>query len=55
MCSRDANVDRILRDLSSNEIVALYFGPTLLMSLPLHAADAVEKLRECTSNGGAAS
>lgn len=50
-----SNVDRILRDLSSNETVSLFLGPTLMMGLPLNAAGAVEKLRECTLKGAASS
>jgi hypothetical protein len=45
------DIDRVLRDLSANEIISLNLGPTLMMALPLNAADAVEKLRECTLTG----
>jgi hypothetical protein len=44
-----ADVERILGDISSSEIVSLFLGPTLMMGLPLNAAGAVEKLRECSS------
>ena len=45
------DTDRILGDLSSNEIVSLFLGPTLVMGLPLNASGAVEKLRECVRKG----
>ena len=48
------NVDRLLADLSSSEIVSLSLGPTLMMALPLAAADAVQKLRECAAKGNRA-
>ena len=41
----------MLNDLASNEILALFFGPTMITSLPLNATDAVAKLRECAMNG----
>ena len=41
--------DRFLGDLASSEIISLWFGPALMMSLPLDASDAVTKLRECSS------
>jgi hypothetical protein len=43
------NVERMLADLSSSNIVSLSAGPILMMSLPLDAADAVLKLRECAA------
>ena len=45
------DIDRILRDLSASEIISLNLGPTLMMALPLNAADAIKKLRECTTAG----
>jgi hypothetical protein len=45
------NVERMLTDLSSSKIVSLSLGPILMMSLPLDAADAVRKLRECAAQG----
>ncbi|GAO39544.1 hypothetical protein SCH01S_33_00310 [Sphingomonas changbaiensis NBRC 104936] len=41
--------DRFLRDLASSDTIGLWFGPTLMMGLPLGASDAVAKLRECSS------
>lgn len=49
---RPKDVEGILRDLSANEMVSLFLGPTVMMGLPLDAAVAVETLRECTSNAG---
>lgn len=43
-----ADVQRILRDLAGNEILSLFFGPTVMTGLPLDASGAVEKLRECS-------
>lgn len=45
---------RILRDLATNESIGLFLGPVLMTNLPLDASDAVEKLRECSLNGGRA-
>jgi hypothetical protein len=45
---------RVLRALASNESIGLFLGPVLMTSLPLDASDAVEKLRECSLNGGRA-
>ena len=42
--------DRFLRDVASSDTVGLWFGPSLMMGLPLSASDAVTKLRECSSN-----
>jgi hypothetical protein len=44
--------DRFLRDIASSDTISLWFGPTLMMSLPLTASDAVSKLRECSSRTG---
>ena len=44
-----ADSDRFLRDLASHDTIGLWFGPTLMAALPLHASDAVAKLRECSS------
>jgi hypothetical protein len=41
----------MLDDLATNEIVAIFFGPTMITSLPLNATEAVAKLRECATNG----
>lgn len=41
--------ERILRDLASEPAMVLFFGPTLMTSLPLDASEAVTKLRECSS------
>ena len=41
--------DRFLRDIASSDTIGLWFGPTLMMGLPLSASDAVTKLRECSS------
>jgi hypothetical protein len=41
--------DRFLSDVASSDTVGLWFGPTLMMGLPLVAADAVARLRECSS------
>jgi len=41
--------ERILRDFASSSTFALWLGPTLIMSLPLVAKEAVAKLRECSS------
>lgn len=43
---------RVLDALAANENIGLFLGPTLITSLPLDAADAVEKLRECSLNSG---
>ena len=40
----------MLHDLASNDIVALFVGPTMITSLPLNATEAVAKLRECATN-----
>ena len=45
---------RVLHDLAANEHIGLFLGPTLLTSIPLDASEAIEKLRECSSNGGRA-
>jgi hypothetical protein len=45
---------RILRDLAANDSIGLFLGPALITNLPLDAFDAVEKLRECSLNGGRA-
>lgn len=44
----------ILHDLATNEHIGLLLGPTLLTSIPLDASEAIEKLRECSINGGQA-
>lgn len=44
-----ADVQRILRDLGSHEIITLFFGPVVTTSLYLSASGAVAKLRECSS------
>ena len=44
----------VLRDLATSEHVGLFLGPALLTSLPLDAAAAIAKLRECSENGGPA-
>lgn len=49
-----SDAGRILRDLASREHVDLFRGPALLTSIPLAAAGAIEKLRECSLNGGEA-
>ena len=43
---------RILRDLAASEHMGLFHGPALLTSIPLNAAEAIDKLRECSLNGG---
>ena len=45
---------RVLHDLAANEHIGLFLGPTLLTSIPLDASGAIEKLRECSLNGGRA-
>jgi hypothetical protein len=45
---------RVLHDMASNEGFGLSLGPVLMTSLPLDASNAVEKLRECSLNGGRA-
>ena len=45
---------RILRNLAGNESIGLLLGPALITSLPLDASAAIEKLRECSLNGGRA-
>jgi hypothetical protein len=44
-----ADSDRFLRDLASSDTIGLWLGPTLMTGLPLGAADAVIKLRDCAS------
>jgi hypothetical protein len=44
-----ADVRRILRDIASRDIMALFLGPMVMMSHRLDASDAVAKLRECAS------
>lgn len=41
----------MLDDLATNEIIALFLGPTMITSLPLNATEAVAKLRICATNG----
>jgi len=41
--------DRFLQDLASHDTIGLWFGPSLMVGLPLQASDAVAKLRECSS------
>ncbi|HVJ02795.1 MAG TPA: hypothetical protein VM662_11480 [Sphingomonas sp.] len=43
------DVQHILRDLASHEIITLFFGPLVTTSLYLNASGAVAKLRECSS------
>ncbi|MBO9622651.1 MAG: hypothetical protein J7500_08055 [Sphingomonas sp.] len=43
------DVQHILRDLASHDIITLFFGPLVTTSLYLNASDAVAKLRECSS------
>lgn len=43
---------RVLADLAANDSIGLLFGPGLITNLPLDASAAVEKLRECSLNGG---
>jgi len=45
---------RMLRDIASNDGLGLMLGPVLTTSLPLDAAGAIDKLRECSINGGIA-
>ena len=45
---------QVLRDLGANEQIGLLLGPALLTSMPLDASEAIEKLRECSVNGGRA-
>jgi hypothetical protein len=45
---------RVLRALAANESIGVLLGPTLITHLPLDASKAVEKLRECSLNGGRA-
>jgi hypothetical protein len=45
---------RVLRKFASNESIGLFLGPVLMTNLPLDASQAVEKLRECSLNGGRA-
>lgn len=47
--SGSTDSDRFLRDIASSDTIGLWFGPTLMMGLPLSASDAVRKLRECSS------
>jgi hypothetical protein len=49
--SGSANAERILHDLASHEGISLFFGPDVMMGLPLDASDAVRKLRECALTG----
>jgi hypothetical protein len=49
--SGSADAARILRDLASNEGITIFLGPMVMISLPLDAADAVKKLRECAQTG----
>jgi len=42
------DVQRILRDIASHDILALFLGPAVMMSHRLDASDAVAKLRECS-------
>ena len=44
-----AAADGILRDIATHEGISLFLGPTMIMSLPLGAAEAVAKLRECAA------
>ena len=48
------DAETILRDIATNEIIALFLGPSMIMSLPLGAAEAVAKLRECSASAGRA-
>ena len=43
---------RILRDLSKNALLGLYFGSTMMTGLLLDAADATQALRECSAKAG---
>ncbi len=43
---------RVLGDMAASEHIGLFLGPTLLTSIPLNASEAIEKLRECSLNGG---
>jgi len=43
------DVQRILRDIASNQTIALFLGPSLMTGLYLNASDAMVKLRECAS------
>jgi hypothetical protein len=45
---------RVLQDLAVSEHIGLFLGPALLTSMPLDASKAIEKLRECSLNGGRA-
>lgn len=45
---------RVLHDLATNEHIGLFLGPALLTSMPLDASAAIERLRECSLNGGSA-
>ena len=45
---------RVMHDLATNEHIGLFLGPALLTSMPLDASAAIEKLRECSLNGGSA-
>ena len=45
---------RVLHDLATSEHIGLFLGPALLTSIPLDASEAIEKLRECSLNGGRA-
>ena len=48
------DVQRLVRDVAGNERFGLTLGPALTTNLPLDAAQAVEKLRECSVNDGRA-
>ena len=43
---------RILRDLAVNETMGISLGPVLITKLPLDASEDVDKLRECSLQGG---
>ena len=43
---------RVMSDLAANDSIGLLLGTGLITNLPLDASAAVEKLRECSLNGG---
>ena len=49
---RPEETRRILHDLSANQMIGISLGPALIAKLPLDASAAVEKLRECSRQGG---
>lgn len=49
---KDAKMaEKVLRDFAESQVVGLSLGDTLLASFKLDAAEAITKLRECSSSG----